>query len=315
MSADRVIYGNNGLFYYLGPMCALKKKDGFKGQRAIVIPPTILSRHCETHSIVKQLYVTDIGYFPNALYHYRLRKHGINQHILIYCVKGTGWARISDKNYTVSPGEFIMLPANIPHEYGASEITPWTIYWMHFKGTSSFDFINMMLNRMGDHVAPISFQENRQHLFEEIYTSVERGYSIDNICYASLSLQYFLGSCCFDNNYNYLSTHDKKDSITVCVNYLQKHIDKTLSLQDVADAVNLSVSHFASVFKKSTGFSVIEYFNHLKTQKACQYLQFTDLRINEIAGSLGIEDPYYFSRMFTKVIGISPNKYRSRKKI
>ena len=294
-------------------MGATRKREGFKGQRAIVIPPKILTRHFDNHPIVKQLYVTDIGYYPNALYHYRKRIHGANQYILIYCVKGNGWAIIADKKYNMSAGDFVLLPANTPHEYGADEQTPWTIYWMHFKGTNSSDFADMMLKRMGDYVASISFQEKRMQLFEEIYTSLERGYSIDNICYASLSLQYFLGSCSFDNNY--LATHEKTDSISLCVNYLQKHIDKPLSLNDIASAVNLSVSHFASIFKKNTGFSIIEYFNHLKTQKACQYLQFTDLRINEIADRLGIEDPYYFSRMFTKIVGTSPNKYRSRRKI
>ena len=294
-------------------MSATRKREGFKGQRAIVIPPKILARHFDNHPIVKQLYITDIGYYPNALYHHRQRSHGINQHVLIYCVKGNGWAKITEKKYALSAGDFVLLPANTPHEYGADEQTPWTIYWMHFKGTSSSDFVDMMLKRMGAHVASISFQEKRLQLFEEIYTSLERGYSIDNICYASLSLQYFLGSCSFDNNF--MAIDEKTDSISLCVNYLQKNIDKPLSLKDIADAVNLSVSHFASIFKKNTGFSIIEYFNHLKTQKACQYLQFTDLRINEIADRLGIEDPYYFSRMFTKIVGTSPNKYRSRKKI
>jgi AraC-like DNA-binding protein len=294
-------------------MRATRKREGFKGQRAIVIPPKILARHFDNHPIVKQLYVTDIGYYPNALYHYRKRIHGVNQYILIYCVKGSGWAIIADKKYNMSAGDFVLLPANKPHEYGAEEQTPWTIYWMHFKGTTSSDFADMMLKKMGDHVASISFQEKRMHLFEEIYTSLERGYSTDNICYASVCLQHFLASCCFDNNY--LAIHEKTDSISLCVNYLQKHIDKPLSLNDIASAVNLSVSHFASIFKKNTGFSIIEYFNHLKTQKACQYLQFTDLRINEIADRLGIEDPYYFSRMFTKIVGTSPNKYRSRRKI
>jgi AraC-like DNA-binding protein len=296
-------------------MSATKKSEGFKGQRAIVLPAKILAIHCEAHPVVRQLYVTDIGYYPNALYHHRQRTQGINQHILIYCVKGGGWAKIGEKKYTVGTGDFIILPANIPHEYGAEEHNPWTIYWIHFKGANSQEFINMMLRKMEDYIAPVSFQENRIHLFEEIYTSVERGYSTDNICYASLSLQYFLASCCYDNNYNYLSKHEKKDSISLCINYLQKHIDKPLALKEIAEEVNLSVSHFAATFKKSTGFSIIEYFNHLKIQKACQYLQFTDLRINEIADRLGIEDPYYFTRMFTKIIGVSPNKYRSRKKM
>ena len=296
-------------------MLATKKREGFKGQRAIVLPQKILTSQCEAHPVVKRLYITDIGYYPNALHHHRQRNQGIDQHILIYCIKGTGWAKIRGNSYTVAPGDVILLPAHTPHEYGADDDTPWTIYWIHFKGSGSLDFIDMMLKKMGQHVASVSFQENRLHLFEEIYTSVERGYSADNICYASLGLQYFLASCCFDSNYNFLAKHDKKDNITLCVNYLQKHIDKPLALREIAESVNLSVSHFAAIFKKSTGFSVIEYFNHLKIQKACQYLQFTDLRINEIADQLGIEDPYYFSRMFTKIIGVSPNKYRSRKKI
>jgi AraC family transcriptional regulator of arabinose operon len=54
------------------------------------------------------------------------------------------------------------------------------------------------------------------------------------------------------------------------------------------------------------------YFNHLKIQKACQYLHFTDDRINQIADQLGIGDSYYFSRLFKKLMGISPVEYRKR---
>ena len=78
-------------------MSATRKREGFKGQRAIVIPPKILARHFDNHPIVQQLYVTDIGYYPNALYQYRKWIHGANQYIVIYCVKGNGWGIIAEK--------------------------------------------------------------------------------------------------------------------------------------------------------------------------------------------------------------------------
>jgi AraC-like DNA-binding protein len=91
---------------------------------------------------------------------------------------------------------------------------------------------------------------------------------------------------------------------------MQDHIDKSLTLADLAANVNYSPSHYSSWFKNKTGFSPIEYFNQLKIQKACQYLQFTDLRIKEIAFIIGIHDAYYFTRLFGKTMGFSPKDYR-----
>jgi len=94
---------------------------------------------------------------------------------------------------------------------------------------------------------------------------------------------------------------------------MQENLSQMLTLGDIAASVNISVPHFSSIFRKKTGFSPIEYFIHLKVQKACQYLLFTDLRVKEIAEKLGIEDPYYFSRMFHKLMGVSPNLYRVKR--
>jgi AraC-like DNA-binding protein len=94
---------------------------------------------------------------------------------------------------------------------------------------------------------------------------------------------------------------------------MQQNLSHLLSLEDIAASVNYSTSHYSAIFRKKTGFAPIEYFNHLKIQKACQFLHYTDLRIKEISDKLGIEDPYYFSRMFSKLMGVSPNQYRARK--
>lgn len=62
--------------------------------------------------------------------------HGIDQHILIYCVEGSGSAEIARKKYEIEPGSFIIIPAGDRHWYSASEENSWTIYWVHFNGAA-----------------------------------------------------------------------------------------------------------------------------------------------------------------------------------
>ena len=54
----------------------------------------------------------------------------------------------------------------------------------------------------------------------------------------------------------------------------------------------------------------IDYFIHLKMQKACQLLYADGVKIKAVASDLGYDDPYYFSRIFKKYIGTSPEQYR-----
>ena len=52
------------------------------------------------------------------------------------------------------------------------------------------------------------------------------------------------------------------------------------------------------------------YFIHLKIRKACELLDQTELTVQEIAVAIGYDDPYYFSRIFKKIQGVSPSAYR-----
>ncbi|MEO8719468.1 MAG: AraC family transcriptional regulator [Ginsengibacter sp.] len=290
----------------------LRKKEGFEGQRAIVLPRKILTKYCSTNALIAGAYITDIGYYPKAKYHYRERLHGSDQDILIYCLEGKGSVQIKDEEYNIKPGNFILIPTGVMHKYAAVERSPWTIYWIHFKGTNTNALINNFFTQNESYYGSVQYQESRIRLFEEMYSSLEMGYSNDKLVYANMCLPHFLSSFIYKENYNLSPRKQSKNQINQSINYMKQHIDKMLPLQAMAASVNLSASHFSFLFKKSTGFPPIEYFNHLKVQKACQYLLFTDLRIKEIADNLGIEDPYYFSRMFTKVIGVSPGIYRTK---
>jgi AraC-like DNA-binding protein len=289
-----------------------RKKEGFQGQKAIVIPRKILSSRCANNDIISTLYVTDIGYYPKAKFHYRERPHGADQHILIYCHEGKGEATIQKNKYVIEAGDFFVVPMKMAHAYAADERNPWTIYWVHFKGSISDSIVSLIQKQVNGFKGFIQFNNKSIELFNEIYGQLERGYSSDHLQYSNMCLWHFLTTFIY-NNYDTKGKSQQVDAIDQAINFLREKTDQVLTLEEIASAVNLSVAHFSYLFKNKTGFSPIEYFNHLKVQKACQYLLFTDLRIKEIALELGIADQYYFSRLFSKVMGLSPNEYREKR--
>lgn len=294
-------------------MTEIKKKEGFNGQKAIVLPRSILIKTCISNPLLSGMYLTDIGFYPKAKFHYRERDQGLDQYILIYCIDGKGEVKIGESAYTLIAGNFIVIPADQSHAYASDKNNPWTIYWAHFKGQLVKPLIALMVKKQKGYKGFVQFNESRIKLFEDIYLNLERGYSTDNLCYVNMSFTHFLSSFIFDEKFNYSSRKQMVNPIDVAIEFMQKNLHNTFTLGEVAKAVNLSPSHFSALFKEQTGFAPIKYFNHIKIQKACQYLQFTDLRIKEIAATLGIDDQYYFSRMFSKIMGVSPQDYKIRR--
>lgn len=153
------------------------KKDGFSNQRSIVVPRSVQEMQA-TNELTRLLYVTDIGYYPNAVGHYRTRSEGSPpQHILIHCVDGEGWFSINGSRQNVQKGQFFLLEAGVPHTYAASRTNPWSIYWIHFTGQQSHVF-RSMFNHVFEitETAEARLQE-RLALFEEIFLNLETGYS------------------------------------------------------------------------------------------------------------------------------------------
>ena len=289
-----------------------KIKDGFVGQKMFVMPKKVIEK-IKHRPLIKTLYITDIGYFPNARYHFRERKKGCNSYLLLYCINGTGIIELSQHEITLKPNMFYIIPARTPHKYKADNKNPWTIYWVHFWGENSENIYKKFSESIRIEGLPVSFDERRILLLNNIMEVLEQGYSIDNLDYINISLWQLLISFIYDEYYMKIGEPDQgHDMVKNTISYVLKNIDKPLIIKDIAEHFNYSNSHFLTLFRKKTGFTPIQYFNNLKVQKACMYLCFTDMSIKEICFSLGYNDPLYFSRLFKKIIGESPNSYRTK---
>ncbi len=95
--------------------------------------------------------------------------------------------------------------------------------------------------------------------------------------------------------------------------YIEKHYKEHINLEIVAERVVLNPVYLSFLFKKVTGVKFSEYLNSYRIQQAIDLLEHSTLRIGEIAENVGYNDARYFSEMFKKKIGVTPNEYRSKR--
>lgn len=291
-------------------------KDGFRGERSLVMP-NALRQLAEEDPVLSTLHITDLGFYPNAVYHHRRHTTGIDQFVLIYCTKGSGRYQVGDKHYEVKSNQYFILPANTPHAYASNNVDPWTIYWIHFRGTLAPYYAQSAMAPITISTKVNSRIADRNSIFEDMFLTLTDGYSIDNLRYASSLLHFYLGSLQYLPIYR--KCHKKiapsdngEDNIitNATLKYMEENLGKSISLHDLSVYTGYSIPYLSMVFKNNTGHSPLTYFNMLKIKKACQLLETTNMKINQICCIVGISNSFYFSRLFTKIVGVSPKKYR-----
>ena len=95
--------------------------------------------------------------------------------------------------------------------------------------------------------------------------------------------------------------------------YIDQHyMEPDLSLYEIASLVNLSSSHFSTVFSQETCQTFKEYLTITRINKAKEMLRTTSLSSNDISYQVGFNDPHYFSYVFKKNTGFSPTEFRSQ---
>lgn len=291
-----------------------RKREGFLGQKMVVIPQNVRNTF-QQNPLINSLHVTDIGYYPHAEHHYRKRGKGATEYILIYCLKGHGWIELEKRKYELIPNSYFIIPANSVHKYGARKENPWSIYWVHFTGNKATQFYEKYESRDSPEQQPtviqIPFEERRIRYFNGIISLLESGYSNEIIEYVNISLWQLLASFVYNDFFSEVRhQNNETDIVDTAIKYMKGNLDRSITVEELADHLNYSNSYLYALFKEETGYSPIHYFNHLKIQKACQYLSFTDMSIKEISYHLGFNDPFYFSRLFKKMMELSPTDYR-----
>ena len=112
-------------------------------------------------------------------------------------------------------------------------------------------------------------------------------------------------------DYVFNLTHVKhKDVILKSIDYIRNNYMKKLTLDEVAATVYLSPSYFSKIFKEEMNMNFNTYLNHIRIEMSRKLLADPSISMVDVSSIVGYEDQSYFSKVFKKVTGQSPKKYR-----
>lgn len=271
-----------------------------------VVLPAELTQQLAQHPLSRDLYPIAFGHYVQAKGHHITRPHHTD-YLLIFCHEGAGDVVTASYHGRLQTGDLLLLPRGIAHTYQADTQQPWSIYWCHFNGAAApalMDFLGLQPQQLTlslqrwqallpDVTALLNLQQHRLTLANMLQAAA----LLRKICVQlPLLTKQSKAASAFDP--------------AQLLRFLTDNLHRSLSLADMAAVTGLSTYHFSKKFRAHTGTSPTKFFNELKVQHACRLLDNTTLSIRHIAQAVGIDDAYYFSRLFKKTMGVAPQLYR-----
>lgn len=273
-----------------------------------LIIPLFLLKKLRVHPLTAGLYPIALGktvYKP----HFSAMDKSALHYQLIYCQYGEGELRYRNRLRLVKRGDLVLIPPHQPFEYHGSENSKNAVYWLSFTGKLADDFAERLLMKMDDGLGFTGAQEVVFKDFDNLIQLGARGYTATNVIHAVHVLQQALSFLALQQRIETFN-RNTKFNLNEIEALMQENLHQDLNLDTLAHYSQLSKYHFAKKFKELTDTSPIQYFINMKIQQACFQLDNTHDSVKHIAESLGYNDPYYFSRLFKKMVGMSPKQYR-----
>lgn len=260
--------------------------------------------------------------------HYSMHSaHSHTYYELFYLVNGNCTISLDNKLYTLSAGNIIFIPANAIHRTSYIGDNPSERIYIEF----SSDYISTIEDILGKnwtgknlwgHILYIepTHKSYINSLFDKIISEYNIIDHYSDCCIRQLFQYLIIMLIRVDrtniDEKNYITHSHKKieaDMISAS-RYIAENFKNNISLNDVAEFLNLNPAYFSSKFKAFHGIGFSEYLRNTRINHAEWYLIETDLSMSDVADECGFCSSNYFGDTFKIVNGISPSEFRRKYK-
>ena len=247
--------------------------------------------------------------FSSTMANYSHGKDTRDYYLIHWVTRGRGTYQTETAKYNLKEGDgFLILPGQtIVHTADKKE--PWDLCWVAFFGQKAEE----ILKEAGLDREHLIFHYDKDTFLEDciqnIYKESQTG---KNVLYITGQFYLFMARLAEEKQKErFLSTESSQFSrFEEAMNYIRRNIRRQISVAQLANSMRLDPSQVYRIFQKHTGRSPQQVIAELRMEKACEFLEKTDLSIRDIAEWLGYEYQSHFTKQFKVHRKMSPSAYR-----
>lgn len=257
-----------------------------------------------------------VGIAPGLLHFHNYMEIG-------YCYNGDGEITIEDRVYEYRGGMFTVIPANIPHttKSRAAHICKWEFLFIDIESFVRNEMnlddlkksrILQMINRRGTLKTDLNHPVMSRLVLNIIRECRERSpYYTDSIKGYLYSLVFEMMRLA-DERDRSRQTKRVNEYIKKSLYYINEHYREQIRIEDIAQAIGLSESHFRRMFEEAMNMKPLDYVNLIRIDKACMLMGKEDVSMEEISYRVGYQTQSTFNRNFKKLTGTSPYQWKTK---
>lgn len=249
-------------------------------------------------------------------------RHHHDKYEIYYLLSGERFYFIKDKTFRIQKGHLIFIHENELHRITDTEIKDHKRILIYFKKPflASHRYIDTLLELLGQTaywILSLSVKEQVfiENVLQEIHHEIiqkQPGYEACLQGHLLRILAFIARHFDGHSHEDYLSNNPMHEKVSKIINYMQSHYMQPLTVPAIAGQLFLNPCYLSRLFKKTTGFTLVEYLNSLRTKEAYRLLTQTRMKIVDIAEQTGFGSITQFNRVFKEVMGCSPSELRKK---
>jgi len=242
---------------------------------------------------------------------------------------GRAWV-VYNKTIYLEPRKIVLIPPNTPFatDIDQSEVPsdqPYSLKGGRVESTEMevsrmadgkvlHMFIHFTLGYPFDIISPDIFEFEITPTQQELIQSITRQLMSGQLKFeqaGSLELYSLIFSLLYHLPSNAWKSQKLDERVLRGIRYMEQNIRETeIKNSKLAAIGGMSVNAYARLFKEHTGYSPRKYLLRMRVEKACNLLHHSEFNIEQVASACGFSDRYYFTRIFTQTMEVSPGAYK-----